>query len=118
MFASANTILYCRHWHRTVEFYRVQLALPVLFANDWFVEFRLTDTARLSVADQSRARIKSSGGQGITLALQVEAIETVRQALQRQGVEPGPVEHHPWGARVCYLCDPEGHRIELWEPDR
>ena len=54
----------------------------------------------------------------IRQALQVSAIEPVRQTLQRQGVEPGSVEYHPWGAWVCYLCDPEGHRLELWELDR
>ena len=119
---NANTIVYCRHWQPTVEFYRDRLQLPVLFSTDWFVEFRLTATARLSVADERRARIKSAGGQGLTLTWQVQAIEPAWQWFQEQGVGPGPIKRHPWGARVFYLYDPEGHRIEVWSeqigPDR
>ena len=42
-----NTILYCRRWAATVQFYRDQLRLPVAFANDWFVEFQLNAAAYL-----------------------------------------------------------------------
>ena len=52
----ANTILYCRRWEATVAFYRDPLRLPVTHHTDWFVEFRLTDGAYLSVADASRGR--------------------------------------------------------------
>jgi lactoylglutathione lyase len=24
---------------------------------------------------------------------------------------------HAWGARVFYVFDPEGHRIEVWQPE-
>ena len=82
---SANTILYCRRWQAAVEFYRDRLQLPVTFASDWFVEFRLTETARLSVTDHSRARIKSGAGQGITLTWQA-AIEPTWQWLNERGL--------------------------------
>lgn len=113
-FISTNTIVYCRRWGQTVEFYRDRLQLPVTFNSDWFVEFRLTETARLSVADERRARIKSVGGQGITLTWQVRAIEPIWQWLQEHGIGPEPIKTHPWGARVFYFHDPEGHRIEVW----
>jgi hypothetical protein len=45
---TTNTILYCKEWEKTVEFYRNQLKLPVLFATDWFVEFGLNEMSRLS----------------------------------------------------------------------
>ena len=58
---SANIILYCRKWEEMVAFYRTALQLPVTTATDWFVEFRLTETSRLSVADETRTSIKSGG---------------------------------------------------------
>ena len=42
----ANIILYCKKWTRTVDFYKNGLALPVLFENDWFVEFTLNAASR------------------------------------------------------------------------
>lgn len=111
-----NTILYCRRWQETVRFYEDQLGLPVTFRNDWFVEFRLTETAHLSVADERRATIKSSAGAGITLTLQVEDIGAAWQYLAARGVNPGPVKAHAWGADVFYFFDPEGHRLEMWSP--
>ena len=114
MIKTANTILYCQRWQETVDFYRHTLALPVTFESDWFVEFRLTETAHVSVADERRARIKSSAGAGLTLTLQVDDIHATRQWLAQAGVNPGPIEAHAWGAAVCYFYDPEGHRLEIW----
>jgi catechol 2,3-dioxygenase-like lactoylglutathione lyase family enzyme len=111
---STNTILYCRHWQATVDFYRYRLQLPVTFTSDWFVEFQLTATTHLSIADERRARVKSSAGQGVTLTWQVEDIEQAWQTLSARRLTPGPIKEHPWGAWVFYFYDPEGHRLELW----
>lgn len=117
-FMSMNTILYCQRWEETVVFYREVLQLKVLFSNEWFVEFAISDTARLSVADERRASIKSSHGKGITLALEVEDIEKTFHYLEEMGTKPSPVQDHPWGAKVFYLYDPEGNRLEFWESVR
>lgn len=114
-FKTANTILYCKKWAETVAFYRDRLGFPVNFANEWFFEFCLTDGSRLSIADESRASVKSCGGIGITLALETDAIETVWADLAESTLEPTEIKEHPWGARVFYLYDPEGHRIEIWQ---
>lgn len=115
-FVTANTILYCRDWDATVRFYRDGLGLPVTMANNWFVEFALTDTARLSVADERRATIRSCRTDGLTIALQVSELETARAGAVAAGLEPTEIKDHPWNARVFYLRDPEGHRVEIWEP--
>lgn len=73
----SNTVLYCAKWASTVEFYRVQIALPVEFENDWFVEFCLGNSSYLSVADSSRASIDDVAGQGITLTWRVSDLELV-----------------------------------------
>ena len=109
----ANTILYCARWSETVTFYRAVLGLPVTHATDWFVEFSLGDVARLSVADARRATIASAGGMGITLSLQVTDVVVARDELAAAGLEPTELKDL-WGARVTYVYDPEGHRLEVW----
>lgn len=113
---SANTILYCKRWRETVDFYRHRLALPVNFAASWLVEFRLSDGARLSVADEHRASIKSAAGGGVTITLEVENADAAWATLRAKGLETGPVKDHAWGARVFRFTDPEGHRLEVWSP--
>lgn len=112
---TANIILYCKEWEKTVRFYKDQLHLPVNFSTDWFVEFCLTANSRLSIADEKRSSIKSCGGKGVTLALEVEDIEAVREYTEKIGLKPTVISKHPWDARVFYLFDPEGHRIEIWQ---
>jgi len=112
---ATNTILYCKEWDATVRFYREGLQLPVLFHADWFIEFGLTATSRLSIADEKYASIKSCGSNGITITLQVEDIEAIRECADNMGLNPTEVKAHPWSARLFYLFDPEGHRIEIWQ---
>jgi catechol 2,3-dioxygenase-like lactoylglutathione lyase family enzyme len=113
---STNMILYCTRWEETVRFYRDDLNLPVHFAADWFVEFELSAVSRLSIADERRASVKSCGGRGVTLGLEVGDIDAVRTNTQRLGLKPTAIKKHPWNASVFYLFDPEGHRIEIWQP--
>jgi uncharacterized glyoxalase superfamily protein PhnB len=112
-----NTILYCRNWQETVHFYHHNLGLPVAFSTEWFVEFELGGGALLSIADEGRATISSGQGAGITLTFQVENADEAWRALGDSGLAVGPVKDHPWGARVFYLFDPEGHRLEVWSPN-
>ena len=112
---TANTILYCGKFEETVEFYRDHLKLPVNFSTDWFVEFCLSAASRLSIADEKRASIKSCRGKGVTLALEVENIDKAWEDIDKAGLNPTGIRKHFWNARVFYLFDPEGHRIEIWE---
>ena len=112
-----NTILYCHNWHETVDFYQQALKLPVTFSNDWFVEFELGVGASLSVANEARSTIPSGRGSGITLTFQVDSADETWLMLRDIGLVLEPVQDHPWGARVFYLFDPEGHRLEIWSPE-
>ncbi|HSH43710.1 MAG TPA: VOC family protein [Arenicellales bacterium] len=116
LFNLSNTILYCRRWAETVEFYRRVLGLPVSVEKDWFVEFQLTERSFVSIADARRASIESAAGQGVTLTLQVNDVHAVRAELEESGVDPGPVKLHPWGALGFFCRDPEGYRLEFWQP--
>jgi catechol-2,3-dioxygenase len=112
-FERTNTILYCRRWLETVGFYKTQLCLPVSFENDWFVEFRLTDTTYLSIADSARTSVQDVQGQGVTLTWKVPNLAQAKQRLDDQGIVTTAIQPK-WGAQVLYCHDPEGHRIELW----
>lgn len=109
-----NTILYCRKWKETVGFYKTLLNLKVITSRDWFVEFRINETSRLSVADASRATVDSSDGKGITISLEVDDIQAVHAYLKKAGLHPAGIKDHAWGAKVIYLHDPEGNRLEFW----
>ena len=111
----ANTILYCGKWVETVRFYRDHLNLPISFSTDWFVEFYMGTTSRLSIADEKRSCIKSCNGTGITLSLEVENIDNAWECAKKASLQPTMIKAHPWDARVFYLFDPEGHRVEIWQ---
>jgi catechol 2,3-dioxygenase-like lactoylglutathione lyase family enzyme len=108
-----NVILYCRHWSETVSFYKERLNLPIVFANDWFVEFQLTDTSFLSIANAARATIADVQGQGMTLTWEVANVAAIKAELEKQGIVTTPLKRK-WNALVCYCLDPEGHRLEFW----
>lgn len=111
---STNTILYCKQWQETVAFYRDGIKLLALLSNDWFVEFKLNETSRLSVADESCASVKSGNGKGVTISLQVADLEQTVAELKEAGIQSTPVKE-VWGAKAVYVRDPEGNRIEFWE---
>ncbi len=113
-----NTILYCRRWDETVAFYRDRLQLEVAFACSWLVEFHLSATAFLSIADQSRTTLSSAGGNGITLSFQTDDLTAVHGRLAGIGVAPTDIRSRVLGADVFYIFDPEGTRIEFWCPVR
>lgn len=108
-----NTILYCRNWKTTVNFYRDDLNFMINHETEWFVEFQLMEGTYLSIANAAYASIKSADGGWITLSWQVEDVELMHRRLREIGIETGPIKDI-WGARAFYIFDPEGHRIELW----
>jgi catechol 2,3-dioxygenase-like lactoylglutathione lyase family enzyme len=110
---AANTILYCKKWQETIAFYRDGLKLLVISSNEWFVEFKLNELSRLSVADEARTSIKSGDGNGITISLQVSDIEQTRADLMDAGITPTPIKE-VWGSKAIYVHDPEGNRLEFW----
>lgn len=114
-YLTTNIILYCEKWEEAVSFYKDVLALEINFSSDWFIEFSLNEKSRLSIADQARSSIKSTGQKGITITLQVRNINEIWHGFNMKGLNPTPVKRHPWDAEVFYICDPEGHRIEIWQ---
>ncbi len=110
---NTNTILYCEKWQQTMEFYRDKLKRTITYESDWFVEFKLTETAHVSIANESRSTIKSGKGAGITLTIEVEDINKAWHYMHANGISPDKIKDK-WGSSVFYFSDPEGHRIEVW----
>ena len=110
---AANTILYCKKWRETIAFHKDGLKLLVISSNEWFVEFKLNEMSRLSVADETRTSIKSGDGRGITISLQVSDIEQTRAELMDAGITPTSIKE-VWGSKAIYVRDPEGNRLEFW----
>lgn len=111
--SAANFILYCEQWPATVEFYRDRLGLEETYADDWFVEFRLTASAFVSIADAARATVGSVGGTGVTLSVRVPDVEVLGGRLAARGIATGPALRR-FGSHTLDVLDPEGNRIEFW----
>src|SRR5680860_1537515 len=88
---AVNFILYCDNWSATVAFYRDRLGFEQTYANDWFVEFRLTPSTFVSIANAIRATVGSVGGAGVTLSIKVLDLERLRVRLDERGLQPGVV---------------------------
>ena len=110
-----NTILYCENWSETVAFYQHVFGFSVNHQTDWFVELQIAEDTYLSLAHASRTRIRSVGGQGITLSWQVDDVQQAHAHMRQSGLDVSRLQQK-WGAWLFYLHDPEGHRIELWQP--
>lgn len=111
-----NTILYCRRWAETVAFYHDRLQFEIAYQGDWLVEFRLSATAFLSVADQSRTSLSSAEGKGITLSFQTDHLAALHRHLSGIGVVATEIRRQVMGGDLFYIFDPEGTRIEFWCP--
>jgi len=57
-----------------------------------------------------------SKDQAFMINYRVENLDKVLEALKAEGVQvDGKIEELPFG-RFAWITDPEGNRIELWEP--
>ena len=113
----SNIVLYCDRFADTLAFYRKALELEETHTTHWFVEFRIAGPSRLSLADRKHTKRKAAAGDGITLTFKVQDVEAARRELLEKGFSPDPIRRHPWGAKLFYLKDPEGHPLEFWEPE-
>lgn len=114
----SNTILYCKKFKETVAFYQTKLGLPIYSSRGWFVEFKLNEFSRLSIADEAKTSIDSNEGKGITITFEVDDIAKTHAYLTESGINPPPIKDHPWNAKIIHIYDPEGNRIEFWSTNK
>jgi hypothetical protein len=85
------------------------------------VELKLTDTSRLSVADDSHTTIKSGSEKGITIGLQLADIVIARAQFVAASLNPTEIKKI-WGAKgkisssSLTTCASVMSRIVQWEP--
>ena len=118
---AANTIVYCTDFKKCVAFYSGLPGFTVAMKTEWLVEYRVADSAFVSVADASRTTIPSAGGKGLTLTFKVDDADAIHRLLSESGARITQPTDHAWGdhqsgARTFYVFDPEGRRLEFWSP--
>jgi len=112
----ANTIIYCKNWPESVAFYRDDMKFEVVFANEWFVEFKVNEAASLSVVDERRSATGTSSGEGVMLSFRVDDVNSLRSEMELLELDPTPIAT-VWNSPVFSIFDPEGIRIEFWSQD-
>jgi hypothetical protein len=48
----------------------------------------------------------------------VEDLNETFELLRSRWPDTSAIRKHPWGDRIVEMTDPEGRRIEFWEPER
>jgi len=70
------------------------------------------------VSVSGRHRLLRAEHKPFMINLQVENLDEVLAQLKREGVQVDPkVESYDYG-KFGWVMDPEGNRIELWEPKK
>ncbi len=105
---------------RSCEFYRTVLQLEAMprpafdFPGAWF---RLGTNQELHLIGR-REPAAASGSRSNHFALQVDDIEAWEEHLKKTGAQFRLKKQRPDGAWQIFLCDPDGHFIELFTPPR
>lgn len=125
----AILILYVADQEASTRFYSHVLACdPILFVPG-MTEFKLNDGATLGLMPESgikkllgKSLPDPASARGIPRA---ELYLTVfnaevhhRRALEAGATELSPMSKRPWGDRVAYSLDPDGHVIAFCEDDK
>ncbi|THG30064.1 VOC family protein [Naasia lichenicola] len=73
------------------------------------------DYAALELVEDPQRDASTSGSSFSHLAVQVESVRDIMDALRLNGFEPAPVlmPGGPAGPETSWVSDPDGHRIEL-----
>ena len=56
------------------------------------------------------------GESAFMINYRVDDLDALLAKLQAEGVEIADERHQDENGRFAWIVDPEGHRIELWEP--
>lgn len=107
----------------TVEWYRDYLGIQPNEHGGWSVHWRTHDDVERPGRTEWRPFPASTdyfapSEASFMINYRVDDLVAVLDHLKAAGVEPvGDVESHPYG-RFAWILDPNGLKIELWEPSR
>lgn len=106
---------------RTLEWYRTHLGIGSSdfggFAFQWSERERPNETGyTVWSAFPDTTDYFSPGEQSFMVNFRVADLTSLVAALKEEGIEVvGEVEQHPNG-KFAWILDPEGRKVELWEP--
>ncbi|MGM1062972.1 VOC family protein [Saccharothrix sp. Mg75] len=110
-----GVFLRARNPARLAEWYRRHLGVPM--GDGAAVTFHWTEdeTTTLALFAQDTAYF-GEPGQRVMLNLRVDDLPVLLDQLRAQGVEVLPDTEESEFGRFGWCVDPEGNRIELWQP--
>ena len=113
---SFHTVLFSRDWDACVAFYRDILEFEIVDTKPGFVEFQVVPGSRIGLLKYAKRDRGVRGDASCILSFRVQDADRTREILSARCNEATKVRHHPWGARLFELRDPEGRRLEFWTP--
>lgn len=112
----------CRDKPKLLEWYRRHLDLPVEAHGAWNFLWRdkdepgRTGMTVFGFFDADTDYFNPSTKE-VMFNFRVENLDAVLEALRAEGVEIDPKQEDYEYGRFAWIMDPEGNRIELWEPN-
>jgi lactoylglutathione lyase len=117
-------ILYVEDLDRAVEFYTATFGLAERFKQELYAEL---DTGETTLSLAQRDFVEEHFGVSLPQAglgtsevgfvVEKADVDRVYQRAMGQGVTPVlPPADQPWGQRVSYVRDPDGHLLEICSP--
>jgi catechol 2,3-dioxygenase-like lactoylglutathione lyase family enzyme len=108
--------LYVSDLERSIRFYRDLLGIPLEHDphDDSWAEATLAGGIRFAL-HQAPTETGELGSGTVRLDFEVAGIDAAAEQLRAAGVEVGEVARESWGS-ACTIVDPDGYRIELFEP--
>jgi lactoylglutathione lyase len=105
--------LYVSDLERSLGFYRDLLGLPLAAEDGDWAEAPLPSGLRFALHTAHGDEQLGSGT--VRINLEVDDVDAEADRLRRAGVSVGDVIREDWGS-ACEIVDPDGYRLELYEP--
>ena len=105
--------LYVRDMERSLAFYRDLLGIPLEGDDDW-AEATFPGGVRFALHTAHGDEVELGSGT-LRIDLEVTDIDAEVARLRAEGVNVGGIVRDSWGA-ACEIRDPDGYRLELFEP--
>jgi lactoylglutathione lyase len=107
---------YVRDLERSLGFYRDLLGIPLETdaSGDW-AEATFPDGTRFALHAAGDGGAADVGSGTIKVDFEVADIDEASEQLRAEGVDVGEIEREFWGS-ACEVVDPDGYRIQLYQP--